>query len=1142
MKGDLSRRTFDARKHYSGVLMQQGRVQLDADWNEQQAINSYRVETEARDVIGACGGPIGDAGFGIEVADEGSGDKVFIGAGRYYADGILCENEARVASDAQLDLPDTADILEQLNGDPDAPTTALVYLDVWRRHITALDDPLIRETALGGPDTATRAKTVWQVKFLAVDTPPPIDCDSELDAWDDLTTPTTSLMNARTQPVVDPEDDCKLPPQAGYTLLENQLYRVEIHRGNDPDDPAQPATFKWSRDNGTVVSAIEEFDGTKVTVRDIGKDEFLSFANGQWVEVVDDLTALHGQPGELVQIDDVDPATREITLKAAPTPIDPKFNPKLRRWDQSGPSPTADGVEITSDWIDLEGGIQVQFTGNELKTGEYWLIPARTATGEIEWPPFEVPNTSPEAQPPRGIEHHYCRLAILTKMATGWKADDCRELFPPLTGLEGQKPGRLKSCCTCTVGDGVVSLGDVTSIQDAINALPPEGGKVCVLPGEYTENVNIDSLKNITLCGCGDRSKIVSDDDTLPVIRVANSQNIRIEHLKVEAHETSVGILLEGDFGQVDLTSGNQAPSRDVALVDLSVSAAVRAGIEADGGQGITIQGCRVEMSDVPSDWPGIFVTGEDILVENNVITVRAGTQDASGALVVGAGRGGLQAGGASERMRVLDNLIQHGMGNGITLGSFREVKEKPGGGIISIVIRAWVVDAGDPCGPCLPGNTFVPNPVDTGDEVTRFESAGTIYDLVIQGNRILDMGLNGIGVAGYFDPNMNPELITVSNLAIVDNKIRGCLSRSLALIAAEMAESMGYGGIALANVEDCLIIRENIIEDNGTRDIAPTNGVYGQLIEGGDISSNRIVNNGAKTGQPSSAALSGQRGGISIANCLPPTVLLPTTLSPNFPNSVFRQNGVPALKVHDNTVSVPLGQALTVKALGPVSVQGNQFTSRGMVVRSTSPTFFASTVAIVNLGVSNEFGLQLLQFSAIKNGQLTQGTAPAVNNDAMTIGQPGFEAIQPGRIVANGNVMFCNNQCVLDLLEVEQSVSVSSIFIITLDDIGFHSNQCDCSLSADFVLAQAILFGPSVRASDNRFKETLLRAAWSLVSLGVVNTTTDNQSTHCLLVRGVSTGTWTGEVNEHNTVLAEAFPSYTEFCQALNRIIPPFG
>ena len=52
MKGDFSRQTADPKKHYSGVLMQQGRVQLDADWNEQLAISQHRVQTEARTTEG----------------------------------------------------------------------------------------------------------------------------------------------------------------------------------------------------------------------------------------------------------------------------------------------------------------------------------------------------------------------------------------------------------------------------------------------------------------------------------------------------------------------------------------------------------------------------------------------------------------------------------------------------------------------------------------------------------------------------------------------------------------------------------------------------------------------------------------------------------------------------------------------------------------------------------------------------------------------------------------------------------------------------------------------------------------------------------------------------------------------------------
>jgi hypothetical protein len=52
MKGDFSRDSFDPIRHFSRVLMQQGRVQLDADWNEQQSIVLHFLRTLARDLIG----------------------------------------------------------------------------------------------------------------------------------------------------------------------------------------------------------------------------------------------------------------------------------------------------------------------------------------------------------------------------------------------------------------------------------------------------------------------------------------------------------------------------------------------------------------------------------------------------------------------------------------------------------------------------------------------------------------------------------------------------------------------------------------------------------------------------------------------------------------------------------------------------------------------------------------------------------------------------------------------------------------------------------------------------------------------------------------------------------------------------------
>jgi hypothetical protein len=467
MKGDFSRETFDPKKHYSGVLMQQGRVQVDADWNEQQGIHQHRIETETRDVIGACGASIQNAGFQITVEEDGK--TLRISRGRYYVDGILCENESDVAYGAQPDLPNPPDAISVLTN---ANTTAaFVYLDVWRRHVTALDDPLIREVALGGPDTTTRSKTVRQVKVLPLQLPSSglVSCGDPFPEWDNLIKPSSGALSARSQPTTSTDNPCLPPPRAGYRRPENQLYRIEIHK----EGALGTATLKWSRDNGTVVTAIEAISGREVTVHDVGRDEILGFPNGQWVEIIDDGQELTGQPGQLIQVDTVNPATRVITLKSAPAPVDLTRHPKLRRWDSEGEIP----VEVPASnegRIPLEDGIEVKFEAGTYKTGDYWLIPARTVTGDIEWP-----FTSP--QPPFGILHHYCRLALLRLSDNTLSIQDCRQLFSPLaevipalhvTGINGVNDDILLQGLEQLNSNGLQVFLDGIPIQPPLESCP----------------------------------------------------------------------------------------------------------------------------------------------------------------------------------------------------------------------------------------------------------------------------------------------------------------------------------------------------------------------------------------------------------------------------------------------------------------------------------------------------------------------------------------------------------------------------------------------------------------------------------------------------------------------------------------------
>jgi hypothetical protein len=84
----------------------------------------------------------------------------------------------------------------------------------------------------------------------------------------------------------------------------------------------------------------------------------------------------------------------------------------------------------------LDAGIEVVFSGTTFRTGEYWLIPARTAineeTGDIEWPRFENKSVP---LPPRGITHTFAALADVMP-GNPWQIEDCRPLFSPLTAPE----------------------------------------------------------------------------------------------------------------------------------------------------------------------------------------------------------------------------------------------------------------------------------------------------------------------------------------------------------------------------------------------------------------------------------------------------------------------------------------------------------------------------------------------------------------------------------------------------------------------------------------------------------------------------------------------------------------------------------
>ena len=420
MKGDFGRVTFDATRHMRRVLSQQGRVDVEADANEQTAIILHYLEAMMADLIGPYAAPIPPAASGFDNFRIVKGDDATfnfaIDPGHYWVDGVLCENDATepVLFTAQPDFPE-ADV-------PDAGNY-LAYLDVWERHICADEDATLREVALGGPDTASRAHLVWQVKVETLDNvPKPQTVHDEWPEWITRWQPRNRgslTVEARMPP--DAADPCVTPPDSRYRGLENQLYRVEVHTPG----ASGTATFKWSRDNGSIVYPIRWLRGAKVRLDRLSQDPRFTLKPGDWVEVVDDRSALIGGTGALVQVDEVDYDELEVTLDAAPgisfEPGD-AMHPLLRRWDQRGETGDVPLGEGTG--LDLEDGIVITFHAapagdpvHQYRTGDYWVFPARVATGDVEWPQLAAGGPAPRG--PDGVLHHYAPLALLGIAADG---------------------------------------------------------------------------------------------------------------------------------------------------------------------------------------------------------------------------------------------------------------------------------------------------------------------------------------------------------------------------------------------------------------------------------------------------------------------------------------------------------------------------------------------------------------------------------------------------------------------------------------------------------------------------------------------------------------------------------------------------
>lgn len=483
MHGDFSRDSFDPKKNFTRVLMQQGRLIVDADWNEQSAIVLNYLRTLAADIIGWHGGPGVAPGFGtqygttpagpflVTVDTSNNNNVVSVSGGRYYLDGMQITEEGPIADS----------LIQKDNANSVPLDNKLLYLDVSECHVVAERDDSIRDDALFGLETTSRIRLVTRIRLLhtgltenadQLQQPESVDAQKrfrDIDIKEPLSSTQKKIANRRlhetnlpkliawTNIVSSDQENCVKDTSTGYTGIENQLYRVEVHHaGKDgrtfwdgtelttSDSNATEAfTLKWSRDNGSVVYAATAGDGT-ATLKSRWRDETRAIRAGDYVELI----AESDETGSIVLVTNVREDNGVVIVDfAQPTSASPIADRPvlLRRWDhrnrKSFPVAANGGFLcrqetvtevisslVTSDLLEkddkvssiipIEDGVFIRLILPDhcvLEAGDHWLIPARAATSDIIWPRFPE-KSGPESYKPvsaRYTEHHYAPIALI---------------------------------------------------------------------------------------------------------------------------------------------------------------------------------------------------------------------------------------------------------------------------------------------------------------------------------------------------------------------------------------------------------------------------------------------------------------------------------------------------------------------------------------------------------------------------------------------------------------------------------------------------------------------------------------------------------------------------------------------------------
>jgi hypothetical protein len=516
--------------------MQQGRVVLDSDFNEEVELNDEDRRRALIDIIGPAGSP--DFGFaadldeGVEVPVQsvsingGANTNVLnfrVRPGSMYVSGLRFDHEERTINDVSGGDPIVfqRDFLQMRQQDlplaqDGATHTMLTYLHGWQQAVTATEDEEIREWALGGSiDTSVRVRRMARVESREVDA---ADCSTaweqvrqqiEAEAGGALDESTFELLSSARLRVtfvpgeaLDPCAPCEPDDVGRYLGADNQAIRIML---------VSPESYVWAFDNASPMYRVafgEAADGmVPVRLLTVPRDEkhwpltgtvveFLGWSAllGNNEKVASDvgvfLRVVQGyDPDEgTFRIDEVDAAQLDELIQewdaahpdiaVLPNTADPDgrylYMRVWHRLDEGDTAVLLDTAAGPNNHTLLRRlGLQPEFTGAG-RPGDYWVVTVRPNTPQ-QITPWNL--TQAGGVPPHGPRHVYAPLSLITFRPPGPSEHANTEVVESIHDCRRLFRPLIDraGCCTLKVGDGVSSRGDYTSVQTANDKHPAAG-------------------------------------------------------------------------------------------------------------------------------------------------------------------------------------------------------------------------------------------------------------------------------------------------------------------------------------------------------------------------------------------------------------------------------------------------------------------------------------------------------------------------------------------------------------------------------------------------------------------------------------------------------------------------------------------